>query len=305
MSFNWIKKTYLWVYTFFHHLFQGLENANSVAFETGDSSNDSGGGIEVKKHRKSVLQDLLRGELTEEVKELRYEMYLAEQKSHDYKYLGNGRARKYVQEEKDAVKDAILCPYDGYSPLVVVSNFSIDNYSDDNMVVRINRDGFVPRFRLEQFTEKVYVYENGNKDNFKIDLFVNSYDDRVYRVMKMFFNEIESIIAGKRNSDVVDIESLSFDTKKLVTYTFSDIKFEKIEKIRGYYIISFNAGELQLEDLPTKFYHEETHKKIEANAPRNNGASLDFYRAVKEVNEESEVTPEIMELFEEFKKNQA
>ena len=42
----------------------------------------------------NVLHDLLRGEVTQEVRELRHEMYYAERESHKYKYTGNGTAVK-------------------------------------------------------------------------------------------------------------------------------------------------------------------------------------------------------------------
>ena len=60
------------------------------------SNKDGSNGIvmEDKIEQNSLLNSLLRGEVTQEVEELRYETYKAEEESNNYKYIGNGVAMK-------------------------------------------------------------------------------------------------------------------------------------------------------------------------------------------------------------------
>ena len=74
-----MKRLWAKIKIFFFYLFAGMKNANDVAF-TGqkDVEAGDGSGIEQQKEVNSVYKDLLRGELTQEVIELRHEMYFAE-----------------------------------------------------------------------------------------------------------------------------------------------------------------------------------------------------------------------------------
>lgn len=285
---KFFKKLYFNIYTFCHTLFRGLENANSVAFETGDSSNDSGGGIEVKKHRKSVLEDLLKGVVTEEVKALRYEMYLTEQKSNEYKYIGNGVARKYDKEELESRDEKIKSPYEGYETVTVIHNVSIDSEGYDNKTLKITRDGFIPRFRLEHFAEKACLYKNLYDGSHRLDIHVQSYNDRTFRIMKMFINEVFEIMNNLKKSDLVDFESVEFSNRYLQQFKLSDISFTQVVESEGYFIFSFNVGSVIVTDIPSEYFHEDTHKKFEEKAPRNERTTLEYDAAVKMINEDLE-----------------
>ena len=90
-----MEKIWINIRIFFTLLFNGFKNANDIAF-TGnkDTHVANGSSIEQQKEVQNVYKDMLKGELTQEVIELRHEMYFAERASKKYKYTGNGRAIK-------------------------------------------------------------------------------------------------------------------------------------------------------------------------------------------------------------------
>jgi hypothetical protein len=68
--------------------------AGDELMTTSNKSVENGSSIQQKVEKKSVWNDLLNGEVTQEVEELRYEMFKAEELSNEYQYVGNGQARK-------------------------------------------------------------------------------------------------------------------------------------------------------------------------------------------------------------------
>ena len=87
-----MKRIWANIRIFLHYLFAGMVSADKeISNGEKNSSASDGVGIEQKKEVDNVYSQMLRGEVTEEVKELRYEMYQADRKSHDYVYSGGGR----------------------------------------------------------------------------------------------------------------------------------------------------------------------------------------------------------------------
>lgn len=86
-----MKRIWANIRIFLHYLFAGMVSADKeISNGEKNSSASDGVGIEQKKEVDNVYSQMLRGEVTEEVKELRYEMYQADRKSHDYVYSGGG-----------------------------------------------------------------------------------------------------------------------------------------------------------------------------------------------------------------------
>lgn len=293
-----LKKVWLKIRLFFFYLFSGMKNANDLAF-TGNKDVDGGNGlsIEQQKETQSVYKDLLKGEITQEVIELRHEMYFAERASKKYKYNGNGRAVK--QNTIMDYKGALECS-DGLDVLLVQENkedmgslmdFGIYNmgnnvcYSkeiDDKLrsvrerkfTINIKRD-FIPRFKLENYTTKI-VLKPINEEQTLFDLYTYKYVKQFDNVHKLFMKQIEQIYMGDIKNDIIDFNSLNFITYNahgsddLLEYEFDNIKFENIIKYDDSYVLRFVANNVKMgEDLISEFYDEETDRKSQEHAPRN------------------------------------
>ena len=84
---------------FFNSFFYGLASAmkqgdKMLSTSQKGEADDNQVGIEQHVKQDNVFSDLIRGIVTERVKEARHELYLAERKSYGYEYAGGGRARK-------------------------------------------------------------------------------------------------------------------------------------------------------------------------------------------------------------------
>lgn len=292
------KRLYMWLYTTAFYLFSGLRAADKVAFAAKDTSgNGDGANIEVQNEEKSVYKDLLRGEITQEVRELRHEMYYAERESHKYKYVGNGVAVKKNKLFDDEVKG--LENSDGYKVQLIQNNREDTEGVADNLVeydyrlkeqrnytIKIERN-FIPRFRIEEFANKVVVKRIDEK-HVLLDIYVTKYESQFNRRHKPFLNELEAVYMGDTQSDIIDFDTLAFTTFKaygaddLIYYKYNNIKFDNIVEFNGDYVLKFFADiECDGDDLINEFYDEIAAKKNAEHAPRKDKNTINILDVVK------------------------
>lgn len=323
------KNILLKIRIFFFYLFSGMKNANDLAF-TGNQDADSGNGssIEQQKEVQSVYKDMLKGELTQEVIELRHEMYFAERASKKYKYVGNGRAIK--QNTIMDYKGRLECS-DGLDILLVQENkedpgslmdfgiYNIGNnvsYEKDvneklrnvrerKFTINIKRD-FIPRFKLENYATKI-VLKPLNEEQTIIDLYVSKYVKQFDNIHKLFMKQIEQIYMGDMRNDILDFTSLDFITYNahgsddLLEYEFKDIQFENIVKFEDSYVLRFITNNVKMgEDLLDEFYDEQTDIKNKNHAPRKTTTFvMDF--TIDDLNKEEEKNNKEIELLKTIK----
>lgn len=291
-----IKKIYNKIRSFFFYIFWGLKSADKIAFGTKEDSSNAGTVLEQQNEQNSVYKDLLKGEVTQEVKELRHEMYFSERKSHKYKYIGNG-----VVTKKNEIFDypGKIDKTDGF-PLQILQpniedtgtlseNLSEKDYRIKNkkeFTIDIERD-FIPRFRLEEFTNKLVV-KRINENAVMLDFYTPIYKSQFNTIHKLFLKELEKIYMGDVRSDVIDFKQVefisfrAFGTDDLKKYTYNNIEFDNILIFDGHYVIKFTADIVNDgEDLINEFYCKEEEEKSRMHAPRNeNGQTIDFLTAL-------------------------
>ena len=291
-----IEKIYNKIRSFFFYIFWGLKSADKIAFGTKEDSPNAGTVLEQQNEQNSVYKDLLKGEVTQEVKELRHEMYFSERKSHKYKYIGNG-----VVTKKNEIFDypGKIDKTDGF-PLQILQpniedtgtlseNLSEKDYRIKNkkeFTIDIERD-FIPRFRLEEFTNKLVV-KRINENAVMLDFYTPIYKSQFNTIHKLFLKELEKIYMGDVRSDVIDFKQVefisfrAFGTDDLKKYTYNNIEFDNILIFDGHYVIKFTADIVNDgEDLINEFYCKEEEEKSRMHAPRNeNGQTIDFLTAL-------------------------
>ena len=89
-----MRKIFIKIAIFLRYLMRGLHSADAEAFEGKTQESEDGTTAEQQQETNNVYQNLLKGEVTQAVKELRYEMYQAERNSYNYKYSGGGSCEK-------------------------------------------------------------------------------------------------------------------------------------------------------------------------------------------------------------------
>lgn len=267
------------IYSFFIMLFFGMKSAGKLAFSNNKEDGDSGkGGIEVQDEEESVYKDLLKGVVTQEVRELRHEMYYSERESHKYKYAGNGLAVKkndLFSEELKGLEDS-----DGFKVIIVQNNQEdtggiVDAFDMGDIreyTIKVERD-FIPRFRLEEFTNKLVVKDVDEK-HVMLDFYTTKYESQFNRRHRPFLNEIDNIYQGFKQSDVLEMKEVHFVTFRawgapdIVEFSFNNIEFDNIVEYNGDYVLKFFADKNEKNDILNEFYDEIAEKKNQTHEKR-------------------------------------
>lgn len=251
------------------------------------SSADSTIGQEAATNR--VSQALLKGELTQAVKELRYRTYTVDREAKKYEYFSPTLAKKtdtkfsskFVKYENlDNLKIVTIQPNERNVSSV---NETLKNaiYKDDKLLfvepeksytIKIERDNLFPRYKMEGFIKRVAVFETDKKNIYRIDLYVSKYpDDKVF-ISKGFVREIEKIKQQNIKSDITDISGISFTTlhaygmDDMREFEFNKMTFINITEYDGHYVIHYDGNVVKNgEDMIEQFYDEEMAKKYETH----------------------------------------
>ena len=297
---------------FFIYLFAGMHAADRNLTSGEKDVGMDEAGIERRQESDNVFSQLLRGEVTQEVKEVRHEMYYAERKSHEYEYGGGGRA---VKKTKSLFSNTSIENSDGHNIVLVQPNIKIghslhdygiipvtdgdecgayyddskdkdpDGITDSVKVLKFEYD-YLPKFKLENYVEKVVVKDD-EKGNRYVDLYFTIGFDSVNRLDRQFSNELDRVFKGDRRSDILFFNALSFTTLKSslkdenLRYRFTDFVFRETVYNEGYRILRYSCKtDLDGVDLLDEIYDERTAKLNEENAPREN-RSVDIVTAVQ------------------------
>lgn len=262
--FKWLKRL-------FYSVPFGLKGAEIDALAQKSSSLSENEGVYQMIQSNRLADALLRGEMNQEVEELRYRDYTVSNESKKYEYLGDGTAVK---------RDEVIRDYDNFS-------FSQDNGIICNGILdEIKRVGeqtieeytftilydTIPRFRLEKFCKLGDVTINDGIPH--IALHFSSLADKYDKSTQPFINELNKIITNKtyymKNHDFCNsLLRFSFVTYKaygeddLIRYEFNDLSCIDIIKDNLEFIIIYKAKTYSRENLIAKFYSETMAKKYE------------------------------------------
>lgn len=268
----------------------GLKAANDEIMGSGDKvSNIPTINQEVSDER--VAKHLLKGEVTQEVEELRYRMYKVENESKKYKYLGNGiTVKKEDNEIKKTTKTKFKFTQDNEAVCETVAESlkQVGNYGTERYKFEIDYNSLV-RFKLEKFATKIDVDINEEEGKIETTLHFST-EPNPYDASSMpFINELKKLFEVKneyqvsRNEIASSIKNISFTTYKahneedFVNYSFINGAKFKSFKQEGYdYLLTFEWGEyLRLPlDLESKYYSKSMAEKYEKKEKKNVDVSM-------------------------------
>ena len=273
---------------FMNYLMQGLRSADNLMTSQNKEDGD-GSTIEQKKEVQNVYADLLRGEVTQEVRELRHEMYYAERLSHEYTYGGNGRV---VKKNRMFNYNGNIEISDGYPIQVIQENREDITLTSDfkdtrDFTLKIGRE-FVPTMRIEEYTTKLVV-KRIDKNKAILDFYTPIMPKQFDRRSRIFTNALGKIYEGDVKSDIIDFNRVAFTSYNaygsddLKEYEYNNIKFELILEFDGSYVLRFTA-EIAKDglDMIAEFYDETTAKKCEEHEMRK-GAQMSYDAALEMV----------------------
>jgi len=279
---NKIKRFFL---NIFYGLPFGLKGANAEL--TGGITNDDNG-IELNQEvsDERVAKHLLKGEVTQEVEELRYRTYAVANKSEDYQYLGNGLSVKNEKNPKGVRKkykfsqdNENICQ-SVLSTLKQVGSYGIDKYRFE-----MNYNSFV-RFNIEKYATRVDVKIDEDDGIVETTLHFSKEANPYDKASKPFINELMKLLKNqndehevKRNEISSSINDFSFVTYKanneddLVTYSFMNgSKFKKMRETEHEVLMTLSWDEYMRVplDLEAKYYSRTMAEKYAKKEKKNN-----------------------------------
>ena len=253
------------------YLFFGLKSADDNIFtqkESGESENSS---INIVNEERNVYKDIKKGEVTQEVENLRYSTYNVYRESNKYQYLGDGIANKKEQKEKTnnynfTLHNNLIC--DGV--LDSLNKIDSNNFGFDKYTLSIQYKD-IPRFRLERFCKMIEVSIEENIA--KIKLHFSAFYDKYDSTSKSFLNEmnkindIRSYYEINKNEICSNISNISFTTYKangeddMISYSFNNLEYLDFYKDYFEYVITYKSESFSRIDILDKYYSYEMDKK--------------------------------------------
>ena len=272
---NAIKRLQKVLLNFYYGLPFGLKAAGDEIMGGGEAD-QAGTEINQQVTDKRVAKHLLKGEVTQEVAELRYRTYRVANESENYKYIGNGVA---VKQEKEKSKDKTRFKFSQENENICESVLStmnqLGNYGTEKYRFEIDYNSFV-RFKVEKFAKKVDVDIDEKTGKIETTLHFNTEPDPYDAASMPFINELKKLLDAKseyeisRNEIATSIYNFSFTTYKayneddLVSYSFiKGGKFKEFKKEGYEYLLTLTWNEyLRLPlDLESKYYSKSMAEK--------------------------------------------
>ena len=256
---------------FFYGLFYGMKTTEDDVFH--QTGNIIGAGTSITKEVEDsrVSKALLKGEITQEVEELRYRTYMVDKESKGFEYYAPTLAMKRDKQDTKFLK---YDDSDGLELITVQPNdFLVETVGETleqvggrgkrtEYRIKIKRN-FVPRYKIEEYITRLDV-KKLDETHVILDMYVSQYPNDKDFKSKGFVREIEKIRDEKIKSDVLDYEEISFITNHaykmddMVKFVFRNIVFREVVEFDGHYIVRFKASlQEDVIDL-TKIYYSKT-----------------------------------------------
>ncbi len=219
--------------------------------------------------------DLLRGEVTQEVEELRHSNYHVYRESNKYRYVGDGCAvKKEDNKEEGVIK--FSQPNKEFCQSVLEGMNSLDTFvATKNSLTCGYND--IPKFKIENYV--LYVNVEIKNSLCKIDLIFDKNFDKTRPQTKMFLNNLRNLnseITSRYCDLYSNLNSIFFTTYKasgeddMVRYSFHDLQYQKFIENENEIVITFLSITYEREDLMDKYFSESMAKKYQEKAPKNN-----------------------------------
>lgn len=293
-----MKKLWRNIRLFFVSLFIGMKNTEDEVLHQSGLGLDGSSEINQQVADHTVARALLRGELTQEVIDLRYRTYAVAREATHYNFFSPTLAMKKGVNDYKFAKDSISLDDDRELITIQDNKVAIETVSDS--ILRIGSDGkfverqreynvifnreqyVITRFKLEDFVNKLVVKRGEDEYTAVLDLYVSKYPNQNKPTSKPFIREIERIIDNGLKSDMFDIKSIEFDTFKayrlddMLHFEFGDIQLERIFEFNGSYVIRVITNIIDGgTDKAQEYYSERMAKKYENNEKKETVYYLD------------------------------
>lgn len=252
---------------YIYGFFNGLKNAEGEMFVSKNTTESESHYIQLI-NQNNLGEDLLKGEVTQEVEDLRYSTYTVDREAKHYEYIGDGVAIKKEKNKFDLNNFNFIQRNKIFCKSLKESFDDMNNGLDQFTLTFTYND--ISRFKLERYVEYLDVsIKNGIAT---ITLRFNKDFDLTNPITRMFYNELIKIQETPKNAFYENLNSICFTTYKaqgeddLIMYSFSDLNFKRYEFFDSYVNITFTTTSFSREDLMNKFFSENQKVKYDTKA---------------------------------------
>lgn len=218
---------------------------------------------QIQSHKQGMLSDaLIRGELTQEVKDLRWRTYKIMNASSNLKLVFDGHDENgeminpRPQRKIINLNELKLDTHDDYEPLLVLYNHE----STVSVVEAVDSPEFIkpekplnvirdirPRLEIEEYTKKLAIRKISD-NNVLLEFYISKYPDVENKKTVFLLSELKKSVANPKSSDLLDIKGVSFTSFNTIgvedygLYHYDITGFDKIVEHNQYYVIKFRAN---------------------------------------------------------------
>lgn len=269
---NKIKRN---IQIFFYSWFYGMKSTEDKMFHQTGLTNSTGSSIIKEVDNQRVSKALLKGEVTQQVEELRYRTYKVDKESKGFEYYAPTLALK---KDKQDTKFMKYDNSDGLELITIQPNDILVETVGETLEqvggrgkrtqhrIKIKRN-FVPRYKIEEYITRLDV-KKLDESHVILDIYVSKYPNDKDFKSKGFVREIEKIRDEKIKSDILDYEEISFIThhayklNDMIKFVFKNIWFREVIEFDGHYILKFKASLKQdTLDLTKKYFSKTMEEK--------------------------------------------
>lgn len=262
----------------------GLKAAGDEIMGAGEAD-QTGTEIQQQVSDQRVAKHLLKGEVTQEVEELRYRNYKVAGEADNFEYLGNGVAVKKENGKKAAQKDKYkFSQENGLMVSTVLEELNrVNDYGVEKYRLEINYNSLT-RFKIEQFVTLIDVNIDVRKETnptiIETTLHFEKQPDPYNPKARPFLNELVKLRDVKtqyqieRNEMASSIDNMNFVTYKatneldFTNYAFVEgAKFKSLEETEHEYLVTYEwPGYVRIPlDLEGKYYSKSMDEKYRNN----------------------------------------
>lgn len=313
-----MKKIFLNIYLFFAELFRGMRNADNIIMAANnDQVDNNGGGIETKKQARNVWEALLNREVTQEVAEMRHNMYQVERKAKRYSVDKDTLQTNYSEDNFKKITGVENS--DGNTPIYLINNKPNDKFRhpidtltykgevvsnavEDNTEMFIIERDFIPKYKWENYFTKLVV-KKCEDDTFIFDFYFPIEGIQFDRISRQLTNEIKRVYEGNRQSDLLEFNTIEFTTYNargiddFITLKYGGFEYITTTIYNSEYVMKFksNVKISEYDMVNEEYFNEEAQRKYDEKAPREGGTEIDLEYAMykeREAIESQNVTKE-------------
>lgn len=301
-----MKKLFRNIVLFVHGIFWGLRSADvTVKSQVSGEDEEINHKLEVPGN---VYDDLLQEKETQRVRETRDATYRVYREADKYEVQLSGMREDGENfDDDDSVLTAVakkkeiidkpknpVYETDGYKVILIQTAKEYENDKktreieaetgeaiDDisTLIFEVSyKPGMTPRFHIERYIQKIVIKVNKDGKH-KFDLYFSQYARQFVKRDSLFISELSKIFAGKRNSDILDLESVVFVTDKafglesLHRITLTNIVYDNISVFDGSFVLEFDCRKDD-EDIVAKYRTKELDEKYATMAPKHESVDI-------------------------------